>query len=383
MGAHIETSTLYAERFKAAHAMAADWRDAANACLQTLGALPSATNLGFIYVTDGYAQEFPKIVEYFQAGTGVDQWVGTVGVGICASGQEYFDRPALAVLLAHFPGDGFRIFSSARSDIQEFVASHHEWYGANEARFGVVHGDPRNPKTAPFIAQLAHALNDGFLVGGITSSRGPHRQIAGTLTEGGVSGVLFSSSVPVATALTQGCTPLGPKHTISECRENIISRIDERPALDVFKEDIGEVLARDLTGASGYIFAGLPIKGSDTGDYLVRNIIGIDSQNKLLAVGEYLNNGDPIMFCRRDAQTARADLVRMVRDIKNRAGRAPKGAVYYSCLGRGQQMFGSDSEELKTIQAELGDVPLVGFFANGEISHNRLYGYTGVLTLFL
>ena len=30
----------------------------------------------------------------------------------------------------------------------------------------------------------------------------------------------------------------------------------------------------------------------------------------------------------------------------------------------------------------LGDVPLAGFYANGEISHNRLYGYTGVLTLF-
>jgi small ligand-binding sensory domain FIST len=25
---------------------------------------------------------------------------------------------------------------------------------------------------------------------------------------------------------------------------------------------------------------------------------------------------------------------------------------------------------------------LVGFFAAGEIAHNRLYGYTGVLTVF-
>ena len=54
-----------------------------------------------------------------------------------------------------------------------------------------------------------------------------------------------------------------------------------------------------------------------------------------------------------------------------------------SCLARGPALFGDDSQELKTIRDALGDFPLVGFFANGEISHNRLYGYTGVLTLFL
>ena len=134
--------------------------------------------------------------------------------------------------------------------------------------------------------------------------------------------------------------------------------------------------------AAGYIFAGFPIKGSDTGDYIVRNLVGIDPDNKLVAVGDYLNAGDTIMFCRRDIRSAYEDLVRMLRDIKGRLGRPPKGGVYYSCLGRGAHMFGENSEELKTIRQELGDIPLVGFFANGEISHNRLYGFTGVLTLF-
>ena len=35
------------------------------------------------------------------------------------------------------------------------------------------------------------------------------------------------------------------------------------------------------------------------------------------------------------------------------------------------------------IRDELGDFPLAGLFANGEISNDRLYGYTGVLALFL
>ena len=89
------------------------------------------------------------------------------------------------------------------------------------------------------------------------------------------------------------------------------------------------------------------------------------------------------MFCRRDGDTAREDMLRMLRDLGKRAGAGIRGGVYYTCLGRGRYQFGEQSEELRMIQEQLGDFPLVGFFANGEISHNRLYGYTGVLTLFL
>ncbi len=117
---------------------------------------------------------------------------------------------------------------------------------------------------------------------------------------------------------------------------------------------------------------------------MVRNLIGIDLGQKLLAIGEHLTPGEEIMFCRRDGNTAREDMLRMLRDLKARAqGRQIRGGVYYSCLGRGRYQFGEDSEELKMIAEEHGDFPLVGFFANGEIFHNRLYGYTGVLTLFL
>ena len=89
------------------------------------------------------------------------------------------------------------------------------------------------------------------------------------------------------------------------------------------------------------------------------------------------------MFCRRDAETAREDMTRMLDSIRQGLYAPPRGAVYYSCLGRGASLFGPNSEELKMIRSALGDFPLVGFFCNGEISHNRLYGYTGVLTLFI
>lgn len=155
---------------------------------------------------------------------------------------------------------------------------------------------------------------------------------------------------------------------------------DDRPALDVLYEDIGEILARDPKRIAGYIFAGLPI--SDHSDYLVRNLLGLDLQSRRIAIGDRVQRGQEIMFCRRDGNSARDDLRRMVRDVRRHLPASAKGGVYYSCLGRGRYMFGDDSQELRLIRAELGDIPIVGFFANGEISHKRLYGYTGVLALF-
>jgi len=172
--------------------------------------------------------------------------------------------------------------------------------------------------------------------------------------------------------------------TVTAARRNIIAEIDGRPALEVFKEDIGELLARDLRRVAGYIFTALPVTGSDTGDYLVRNIVAIDPASGLMAIGEEIDPGRPILFTRRDRAAAVQDLDRMLTGLTRRLnGRRPQGAVYVSCLARGPNLFGSDSEELRQVQAALGDIPLVGFFANGEISHDRLYGYTGVLTVFL
>jgi small ligand-binding sensory domain FIST len=116
---------------------------------------------------------------------------------------------------------------------------------------------------------------------------------------------------------------------------------------------------------------------------MVRNLVGVDPVHKLLAIGDVPQEGAKIMFCRRDYEAAMEDLERMLESMKSGLYAPPRGGVYYSCIGRGASLFGNDAEELRTIRRVLGDFPLVGFFCNGEISHNRLYGYTGVLTLFL
>jgi small ligand-binding sensory domain FIST len=364
--------------FRFAHARADDWQSAARACLEQLGGPPAG--LGFLYVTDLLADHVAEIVHFFRERTGVPHWVGTVGIGICAAGREYLDEPALAVMVGEFAPGSFRIFSGVKSENDIGLTSFK--CGERPANFAIVHADPRNSEVADLIIGIAGKVESGFLVGGLTSSRRQNLQIADKIAEGGISGVLFSDEVTVATRLTQGCSPIGPKHRITQAQRNIVITLDDRPALDVLKEDVGEKLARDLNRLGGLIFAGLPIAGTDTGDYLVRNLVGIDPGRGLVAVGEMVENGMQLMFCRRDATSATEDMERMLASMKKGLYTRPRGGVYYSCLGRGTNLFGPNSEELKLIEAAFGEIPLVGFFCNGEISHNRLYGYTGVLTLF-
>lgn len=369
--------------FRMGHASAFDWLRACRECLEQIGPIPRDCNLGFLYLTDTFADDIPEMLPFLRKKSGIDHWVGCVGIGICSTGQEYYETPAMALMLGSFPQDSFRVFSTIKDGLQDFVLNHGGWYREHQPRFGLVHGDPRNPRTPHLIARLSEQMNGTFLVGGLCSSRSDYRQIAGHATEGGLSGVLFSREIPMASALTQGCSPIGGKHVVTEAQRNILIRIDGRPALDVFFEEIGEILTRDLTKVAGYIFAALPIPGSDADDYLVRNLLGIDLKNRLLAIGESVQEGSPIMFCRRDGNSARDDLIRTLRDLRRRLPHPPKGALYCSCIGRGRHLFGDESKELGIIQRELGRFPLVGFFANGEISRNRLYGYTGVLTVFL
>ena len=111
---------------------------------------------------------------------------------------------------------------------------------------------------------------------------------------------------------------------------------------------------------------------------------GLDPDQGLIAVGDNLENQRQLMFCRRDGNSAREDMERMLDRLEKRTKeRTIRGGVYITCLGRGRHQFGDNSEELKMISSRLGAFPLVGFFANGEIYNGRLYGYTGVLTLFL
>lgn len=385
----IESGAQRAGRYASAFAVGETaapgaWGSIAAACLDALDSLPERANLGFIYVTAALADDLGSIVTFLRERSGVADWTGTVGLGVMASGAEFYDRPALSILVAALPEGSYRPFRPVVGDMADFDRDHGAWVGEHKPILGVVHGDPRNPAIVD-IVEAVSGKTSAFLVGGLTASESPEfPQVCGSLAEGGLSGVLFSSEQFAVTGLSQGCTPIGESHEVTGAAgQGIVTSLDDRPALAVLREDVGELLARDLSRIGGYIFAALPIPGSDTGDYLVRNLVGLDMERECLQIGDEVAGGDRLGFCRRDHASARSDLKRMLEDLRERAGGAPRAALYFSCVARGRHLFGTNSEELQLIRETFGDIPLSGFFANGEISNNRLYGYTGVLTLLL
>jgi small ligand-binding sensory domain FIST len=403
--------------FLVGHATHPDWRAAlalAAAQVEARRAAHEASaagplSLGLVYLTDHYAaQAEPMLAELRQRWPGV-AWAGCVGVGVAASGVEYFDEPALALMLAALPTERFEVFSGARrlSRVQPFSA--------------LVHADPATPELAELIGEMSDRTSSGYLFGGLASARGAALHIADGVWQGGLSGVAFAQEVPLISRVTQGCQPLGPVRTVTACDRNIATTLDGTSALKCLLADLKiESLAdprqalprlrQTLVGVTDEHDAALAMVGSRGSalagqfgmDTRVRHLIGLDPARGAVAVAESLQPGMKLAFCERDMAAARRDLVRICSEIRDEvesqpepalvgaAGAAParpaaqriRGAVYVSCAGRGGPHFGGPSAELKIVQHALGDVPLVGFFAGGEIARHHLYGYTGVLTVF-
>jgi small ligand-binding sensory domain FIST len=357
----------------------------AERCVASMPTMDGAT-LGILYTTESAGSVMPELVTSLAAHTGIRSWVGGVGLGVCSANTEIFDQPAAVAMTAALPTDGFRIFAATDDPGSDLPRRHAAWIEASQPTLALVHADPRCPDLPRAAIEVAAASN-AFLVGGLVSHRCASPLLARTsdgegLGGNGLAGLMLAPEISVATGLTQGCMPIGPVHRIDEARDNVVMVMDGRPALAVFAEDIGPELTSDLRRVGGLIFAGLPVAGSDTGDYLVRNLLAIDAGRGWLVLGAEVAAGDTILFCRRDPESARRDMVRMVRQLAGRLNGPPKAGIYVSCVARGAALFGDTGVETGLIRETLGEFPLIGFFANGEISRDRLYGHTGVLTLF-
>ena len=416
--------------FPCGHATHPQWRMAAALVLAQLRAqmaLPghaAAPTLALLYITDHYAAEAREILDFLSdALPEVTDWAGTVGIGVAVSNAEYFDEPALAVMLCDLPPDQYRVFSGVAPLGIGF-----------EAHTALVHADAATPDVAELIAEMAARTATGYLFGGLASSRTravqfavagngnlPGHGKAGGVFSGGLSGVAFGEGVTIVSRVTQGCLPVASAHAITAVDDHVVLELDGAAALDVLLSDLHLSLDQPLDARSRALdsvratLVGLSAPGSDSqgrgghfgDDVIVRHLIGLDPGRRAIAIAERAEVGARLAFCRRNMPAARADLIRICAEIREELepedmtaevagewsaalpGARPspaqriRGAVYISCAGRGGPHFGGPGAELQIVRRALGDVPLVGFFAGGEIARDHLYGYTGVLTVFV
>jgi small ligand-binding sensory domain FIST len=411
--------------FPYGHATHPQWQMAAALVLAQLRAQMAlhgyAANptMALLYITDHYAGQAQDILEHLGAELPlITDWSGTVGIGICSNNVEYFDEPAMAVMLLELPPDQYRVFSGVAPLGLGF-----------EMHSALVHADGSTPDVGELIFELAHRTDADFLFGGLSSSRSASVQFAiagdGNISgqgaasgvfSGGLSGVAFGPSVGLVSRVTQGCKPVSKARTVTAADHNLLLELDGHPALDVLLADLKVSLERPqealeavrstLVGLAGA--DGEPVRqtGNFGNDVTVRHIIGLDPGRRGVAVADLVQKDMRMAFCQRNMQAARSDLMRVCAEIREELepaemalpiatalaeseleaaphpARRIAGAVYVSCTGRGGPHFGGPSAELQLVRKALGDVPLVGFFAGGEIAYDHLYGYTGVLTVF-
>lgn len=246
--------------------------------------------------------------------------------------------------------------------------------------------------------RLLESLHDerGFLpvVGAGASENGvaqtTYQLGAGGVTSNAVAGMHFTGSFQSHIEITQGCQPVSEPMVITKAERNRIYEINERPALEVFIGLLKGPLAEDIRRALMVMFVGLPadrlINSVAAGKYLVRNIIGIDPDRKILGVAENVTQGESMIFVMRDGQRAREDLSGMLkRQADNLAGRKPAFGLYFNCCARGSSLYGIPGIDSAYIKQTLGDFPLIGMFGGYELAPlgraNHLFAYTGVLAL--
>lgn len=373
-------TTVPAQPFATAVSQHENWQTNAEDLVRQLHGAKGV--IGVLYCSGALTQNLPQMIDILQRDSGITDWVAATGFGIITSVSEHFAELAATAMVLDIPADGYRVFNGGAATGRAFAAAHGGWMTEAVMPLALVHVDPSHAEARAAIDSLA-ADTGSFLVGGLTLGDGV-AHIANN-SQDCLGGIAFSPlTVEMVTGLSQGCTPLTAPRIATKVQQNIVIEIDGRPALDVFMEDIGPELAADLNQCAGVIFAARPVLGSDTADYTVRNLVGIDPRQKLIAIADELQDGDPILFCRRDSESAVADMRRMLVGLKRRIGAKPiRGGLYISCAARGPNQFTPPEREIDLIHETLGDFPTAGFFANGEISRDRIYAYTGVLTLFL
>jgi small ligand-binding sensory domain FIST len=402
--------------FLVGHATHPDWRGAlalAAAQVEARRAEHEASargpiSLGFVYFTDHFAGDADALVAELRRRWPGVAWVGSVGVGVAAMGVEYFDEPALVLMLAALPTGRFEVFSGARKlqRVQPFSA--------------LVHADPATPDLAELIGEMSDRVSSGYLFGGLAASRSGAVHVADGAWRGGLSGVAFTRDVALVSRVTQGSQPLGPVRRITAAERNLVLALDGEPALPCLLRDLGladlstprtalNKLRATLVALADADAVMLGRPGQFGPDTRVRHLVGLDPARDAVAVADTVEPGMSLVFCQRDMQAARRDLVRICAEIRDEVESAQEpawadgaahtpdaggaeparriaGAIYVSCAGRGGPHFGGPSAELQIVQHALSgggpEVPLVGFFAGGEIARHHVYGYTGVLTVF-
>jgi small ligand-binding sensory domain FIST len=371
--------------------------------------LQSPPTVGFLFVSSAFASEYPRVMPLMRRHFPDLPIVGCGGAGIIGTDaqgvvQEVEDDMLVSLTLAVLPNVAVHAFHVQTDDLPDLDGSPNAWVDligvdpASEPQF-VVFVDPLSDGINDFLAGLDYAYPGMPKVGGLASA-GFGATKSGLFCgdrfyrEGAV-GMALSGDIVLDTIVAQGCRPVGSPYWVTESERNVILGLSadgdpdpsEKPPLEILRDMVAELGEADQELARDALFVGIAQNAFkqtlEPGDFLVRNLLGFDPRQGALAIGDRVRAGQRIQFHLRDASASAEDLEVLMRRYRKTAIGKPKpvGALMFSCLGRGKGLYGESNFD-SGVFADYVNIPLSGFFCNGEIgpveSNTFLHGYTSV-----
>lgn len=360
---------------------------------EELGSEPA--DLALVFCTLHHADQFPCIVERVHRQLSPRVALGVTACGVIGGETEIERRAGLTILAGQLPGVRMHAFTTDVLDTEDTPESlHRAVCGPKIEKPAAVllFGDPFSLPLVKLLPALNTALPDAPIIGGMASAGmhgGDNRLMYGDTVyrEGGI-GVALEGAIAVDCTVSQGCKPIGRPFVVTQAHNNIIQQIGGRSVLQTLRSMADTLDEEDRRLMHHGLLVGRAISEYKDrfgrGDFLIRNILGADEDTGSLAIADFVRAGQTIQFHVRDARTAEEDLCLLLE--KQRQMGAASGALLTSCNGRGTHMFAKPNTESRLISQALGQAPLAGMFAAGEIGpigrQNFVHGFTASLAVF-
>lgn len=358
----------------------------------------ASVDLVIPFVSEHHMQSFEKLNTLLCAHYPDALIFGCSAKSVIGSGRELEQTAGLAITAAHLPGVSLNPFHLDTNSLPAADAPAADWretFGVPESSGGgiLVLADPFSGNAERWIAGLDRAYPESVKIGGIASA-GEHPghnwlYLGGEIHQSGVIGVALSGNVCIDTVVAQGCRPVGNPMFVTRARDNMLIEVDGESPADVLQSIFAEADPREQELFQTALFLGIEMRATQTeyhqGDFLIRNLIGGEEETGSIYISAPLRETQVVQFHLRDARTASDDLERRLQDSAAQLENA-KGALLFSCLGRGESLYGENGHDSELFQRHAGEVPLSGFFCNGEIGpvqeQTFLHGYTSAFGIF-
>ena len=357
-------------------------------------------DLAVAFISPHYEESYERVADLMAETLGAKHVFGCSGGGVIGNGLEVEQRAGISITAAVLPNVDINPFHLQVHGLPDLDAGPDKWEDligvtADKDPHFVMLADPYSFPVQDLLMGMDYAYPKATKIGGLAS--GASRQggnalfLDGEVLRTGAIGLALDGNITVDTVVAQGCRPIGVPMRISKSDRNMLLELDGQAPMEVLQNMLQVLPERDQELIRHSLFLGVVtdelIENPVQGDFLVRNVVGMDQSTGGLAIGEMLKEGQLVQFHLRDAETSADDLQAVLTRYadEHRENDIP-GALLFSCLGRGQYLYGRANHDTDIFREKLGDVPLGGFFCNGEIGPvsgtTFLHGYTSSFGLF-